>query len=710
MSTPLTYCRKIQSAGFLKSQVTSGRWMGSCCLLVGLMILFSRSANAQDKGTSIDLPLRRVVLFNAGVGFFERQATVEGPVEAELRFRTEDINDLLKSMVVRDPTAEQSVTVTYGSKDPVTKALRSFAIDLTDDPTLTGLLQQIRGEKVEVRAPERLEATVVGVETHEQKVDDAVITVEYVNLLTEAGLRRIDVSTIAGIRLLNPKLQSELNQALAVLATAHSKDKKTVRVSFPGKGKRSVRVGYVQEAPIWKTSYRLVLEEDKTAHLQGWALVENTSDEDWSNVSLQLVSGRPIAFTMNLYDPLYLQRPVVELELFSSLRPPIYERALAKRSTAKAAPQAPETRRAGAAVATEQGAADSARGGFGMGGNNVGRFLLGGPTMSQAAEVGELFQYAIDSPVTLARQRSAMLPIVAATVEVEKLSIFNPGENVKHPVNGLRLKNTTQLHLMQGPITVFDDKTYAGDARIMDMAPGEERLIGYALDLDTDVSKEGRPGRATILSVKIVRGLVESQRKYRRSVRYVIRSVGDKEKTVLIQHPRDQRWKLVEPDTAVETTPSEYRFAVRVKPGKTVALLVSEEMVQREQIALSDLNERTIQMFVQATSVSEQIKQALRDIARRKAEIAQLENQKKQLEAEVATIEKEQARIRQNMQAIGRSSTLYNRYVQKFSNQEDRIESLQEKLRALSIEIDKRKAQLASYLENLVLGDQKTGQ
>src|SRR5207245_3009607 len=127
------------------------------------------------------------------------------------------------------------------------------------------------------------------------------------------------------IKLLDPVLDGELRKALELLATSHDSQRKPVVLAFTGKGKRAVRVGYILETPVWKTSYRLALDPKEKPFLQGWAVVENTTDEDWKNVSLALVSGRPISFIQDLYQPLYATRPVVVPELFASLRPPTYE-------------------------------------------------------------------------------------------------------------------------------------------------------------------------------------------------------------------------------------------------------------------------------------------------------------------------------------------------------------------------------------------------
>ena len=165
-------------------------------------------------------------------------------------------------------------------------------------------------------------------ETRKKQVgENTFIDVDILNLLTDAGLRAVPMDTISTLKLTNEKLDAELRKALALLASAHATDKKSVELSFIGKGERRVQVGYIQEAPVWKTTYRLVLGDDKSDDkplLQGWAIVENTSEEDWNNVNLSLVSGRPISFVMDLYQPLYVPRPEVQLDLFASLRPQTY--------------------------------------------------------------------------------------------------------------------------------------------------------------------------------------------------------------------------------------------------------------------------------------------------------------------------------------------------------------------------------------------------
>src|SRR5216684_9306137 len=277
------------------------------------------------------LPVTGCALFSSGVGYFERTGEVEGNSRVDLTFPVTDINDLLKSMVLQDLGGGHIDAVSYESHDPIDKTLKSFAVDLTRNPSFGQILNQARGEKVEVvqqqaaNQPGTLTGTVVGVEKQKQAAGkDAVIENEVLNMWCAEGLRSVKLTEVQRLRFLNPVMETEFRKALDVLSLSHDTQKKAVSLSFMGEGKRPVRVGYVVESPIWKTSYRLVLKEDGKPYLQGWAVVENPSDEDWKDVRMSLISGRPISFQMDLYTPLYVPRPVVVPELFASLRPVAY--------------------------------------------------------------------------------------------------------------------------------------------------------------------------------------------------------------------------------------------------------------------------------------------------------------------------------------------------------------------------------------------------
>ncbi|HEV3257858.1 MAG TPA: DUF4139 domain-containing protein, partial [Gemmataceae bacterium] len=442
-----------------------------------------------------ELPIAKAVLFSSGVGYFQREGEVEGNARVHLSFPVQDINDLLKSMVLRDEGGGHISAVSYDSREPAAKALKSFSVDLSSNPTYGQLLNQARGEKVEVMLrqsaatePGAANGTVIGVEQKRQAVGkEGIVEVAMLNLWCGDGMRSVHLADVQRVHFMNPVMEREFRRALDVLATSHDTQKKAVSLTFSGEKRRRVRVGYVVENPIWKTSYRLVLGKKDKPFLQGWAVVENTTDEDWNNVRMTLVSGRPVSFQMDLYQPLYVPRPVVVPELFASLQPRTYEGGFgmmggAGMGTPRAEAMPPPTEDADKAK-DDQGRPAVLGGLRRMRANRekAAEEKLGlaesVASAATATKLGDFFQYVIDQPVSLPRQKSALLPIVNKDIEGTRVSIYNASTHPKFPMLGLKFKNTTGLHLMQGPITVFEGASYAGDAQILDIQPKDERLL-----------------------------------------------------------------------------------------------------------------------------------------------------------------------------------------------------------------------------------------
>src|SRR5215213_1960784 len=308
----------------------------------------------QDLKPAVTLPITRVVMFNSGVGYFSRSGEVDGDARVDLTFQEADVNDLIKSMVLEDFGGGRVAAVSYDSREPIARTLASFSINLNGETSFASILQQARGERVEVTTtptaanqPGKITGSIVGIETQAAPggPNQPAVPVAVLNLWCAEGMRAVKLTEVQQLRFLNPVIESEFRRALEVLALNHDAAKKAVSLHFAGDGKRRVQVGYVVEAPVWKTSYRLVLDAEGKGgkpYLQGWAVIENPTDEDWTGVRMALISGRPISFKMDLYNPLYVPRPTVEPELFASLRPPTYDGGFARRNRAEAVDKAIE--------------------------------------------------------------------------------------------------------------------------------------------------------------------------------------------------------------------------------------------------------------------------------------------------------------------------------------------------------------------------------
>ncbi len=688
------------------------------------------TADAAGKGEgdpkqSVSLPIKQVVLFNSGVGYFGRTGEVDGEARVDLTFPESDINDLLKSMTLQDFNNGHISAVSYDSHEPVDRTLASFAIDLNGAPTLANILGQARGEQVEVvmnttvtTQPGTIKGTILGTELQKVPVGTAQLDCTVLNVSTTEGFRAVKMMDVQRVRFLNPLLEAELKRALDTLALSHDSAKKAVSIQFSGEGKRKVKVGYVIEAPVWKTSYRLVLDADKKPYLQGWAIVENPTDEDWTGVKMGLVSGRPISFKMDLYNPLYVTRPTVEPELFASLRPPAYDGGFAQNRNAQALRFSPadptaasslpkngrDEKRAEAGKKQDQAidklqeaipkADESAalrRSVRAHEREDIANIVQqqmdssGVQSSATAAKLGDSFQYGIKHPVSLARQKSALLPIISDDIEGTRVSIYNPAVQAKHPLLGFRFKNSTKATLPQGPITVIDANVYAGDSRIQDTSAGDERLLAYAIDLGTEVIPQNTANSGNIVSVKATKGIIRTTRRQREEKVYKISNKSDTDRVLVIEHPNrtNQQFKLVETAKPVEETAGLFRFDVKVAAKQSAEFKVTEERDFGEEVSLTNTADDTVRFFISLKEASPKLKEMLGEALKKKGSWDTVRRELQQVQADLARITADQDRIRKNLRETPEKAEVYAKYLTKLSDQEKELDALTDKQKKL---------------------------
>ncbi len=309
----------------------------------------------------------------------------------------------------------------------------------------------------------------------------------------------------------------------------------------------------------------------------------------------------------------------------------------------------------------------------------------------------------MQTPVTLRRETSAMLPIIGQTVEGQKVSIYNQAAHAKHPLNGFRLKNTTPLYLMQGPMTVFDDSAYAGDARIEDLAPGQDRLISYALDLKTEVEPKTEAAQQELVSVSLRKGVLTATEKVMEEKTYQIRNRDQRNKVVLIEHPFRSDWQLTEPSQPAERTREVYRYSVPVDAGKSASLRVREEKQIRQIVQLISSGSDVIAYYLQAKQISPKVKEALQRVTSLRDRLGQTAGRRTGLEQRIREITQEQTRIRENMGKLPQNSDLYTRYVKKLDQQETEIDKLRKEIESLKSTEEEQKRELNDYLLGLDL-------
>lgn len=704
------------------------------------------------KDSAAEIPIHKVALYSSGVGYFEHFGKVEGSAATELRFKTDQVNDILKSLVLEDLDGGKIGAAVYPSRDPVEKALRSFQVNLATDPDMTQLLQQLRGAKVKASVgAEAVEGTILGMEKRPKALSQQGVPSEVavLNILSGATVRSLYLDELTSLNLEDPELQGELSKALETLAQSRDQDKKPITLQFNGQGERRVRLGYLVETPVWKTSYRLIMPDEGSseAKIQGWAIVENQTDSDWNNVELSLVSGRPISFIQDLYQPLYVQRPVVQPEVFASLRPEKYAGAFggggfgggiagmrAGRAISRDRRQTDKGVRLGIGEMDNDSAPGEAVEQVIEGRPKVERFFNGAaaaapiaaapppgsaeyyafqapmnPTASVASaaaagELGELFQYTVGE-VTLPRQRSAMIPIVTDPIAAKRLSIYNQVTLATHPLLGARLTNTTKKHLLQGPITVFEAGAYAGDSRIDNLPPDQNRLISYAIDLEVRANVTGAGIESRIVSGKIDRGVLALMKKRVTHTDYVLANEAGKEKTVLIEHPLKPGWNLTDTPKPVEKTDTAYRFEVALVPSSTSTLTVHEEVVDQESVALLPSELLSMEYYSKTGEISEKVRTAIAKAAGMKRDLETTQREIEQQKASIQEITSEQERIRANMNSVqSQQSQYYTRLLKKLDDQETSIEKMRVEILGLEEKQKQQQKALEDFLAGLSVG------
>jgi hypothetical protein len=675
------------------------------------------------------LPVTGCALFSSGVGFFQREGEVDGDARVDLTFPVTDVNDLLKSMVLQDLSNRGHITaVSYDSHDPIDKTLKSFALDLTRNPSYGDILNQARGEKVEVvqqqaaNQPGTLTGTVVGVEKQKQPAGkDSAIEVEFLNMWCAEGMRSVKLADVQRVRFLNPVMETEFRKALEVLALSHDTQKKAVSLNFAGQGKRPVRVAYVIESPIWKTSYRLTIGEEGKIYLQGWAVVENPTDEDWKDVRMALISGRPISFQMDLYQPLYVPRPTVVPELFASLTPKTYEGGMDRDRELAAAPAPPGAPQSagpgGPAAGFGAGRGEGKKDGkqlqeelrrLSKGGEQADKakdapmnLAQGVSSAASALQLGDSFQYKIEHPVSLARQKSAMLPVVGKEIEATKVSIYNQSTHAKFPLLGLKFKNTSGMPLTQGPITVFENNVYAGDSRILDLQPNEERLLSYAVDLGTEVEALPSTSNGRLTKVKVNRGILYSTTLVHEAKTYKSKNRSQQDRLLIVEHPFRPEFHLVGALKPSEQARDVYRFEVQVPAGKSASFDVAEERDVVQTVQISNSDDQTIRYFLSQTVTSEKVKAALQRAIELKNALVKVQQELGQVQRQLKDITDDQARLRANIKELPQGAEAYKKYLDKFNKQESEIEELQDKIKKLQSEELKKRQEYDDYLGGL---------
>jgi hypothetical protein len=646
-----------------------------------------------------DIPIHEVVLYKSGVGYFERGGLLRAGESGRLDFKASDMNDVLKSLTISEQNGGKVTGLRYDSSEPLDKKLADFPFKIDGHASLALFLDQMRGAKVELKyGADTVSGTVVSGRV--VKADDKQPEREQLVALLDSGeLRMLDLGAASSIRFADPKLQVQLRDYLGVVNQSRSTDKRSIYIDSSDAKERQIDAGYMLPTPVWKSSYRLIFNDKSEPTLEGWAIVDNTTGEDWTNVRLAVVSGRPVSLISNLYEPKYVARRTVELPEDSAAAPVLYGGAVDDLKPV-AGLRLPEPMAAKSQARLGTGPLGGIMGGIASGAPISGRDFGSLIALNVAAEdLGDLFEYRFDAPVTVKKDESAMFPFLQQHIGARKLLIYSESYG-EHPMNAAELNNSTGQTLDGGPITVFDAASYAGEALVNTLKAGDKRLISYAVDLGTRVTTQFDSSREMVREIHLNRGMLTTRAAIDETKTYTIRNVDQKSKTLIIEQAQRPDYKLLGQKPS-ETTTSANRFEVKLSGDTTQKFPVAEERVYDTSTAVSSLTPNDLLTYVQNKALSDAGRRQLQQIASAKQRIADLDNQIRQLESNANTIVSDQNRVRQNIQSLNQVSGQQDQ-VQKYARQLATQEGDLAGLRDQSSDLKKQKAAEESKLNTLI--------
>jgi hypothetical protein len=668
------------------------------------MALLGLSAEAAE------LELKRVMLSAGGVGYFEYQAQVEGWETLNIPVRIDQVDDVLKSAVIFDD-AGGSGTIELQGRDSLNEIFRTMPIGPEAFDSPASLYAALKGEEVTVSEPISARGKIVSLVEETVEKDGAEITRHRMSLMTETGLVQFVLEEGRDIQFTNEALNAKVNEALTALASNRQRELRTLKITARGEGSRTVTVGFVIEAPLWKTSYRLVTGVDGKARMQGWAVIENASGADWKDVELTLVSGNPVTFKQALYDKYYVQRESVPVEVLGRVTPRRDDGSTGGDDTdweqngqgspiepAPAPPPPPAAMPAEKAMAQEDAIAVT--------GSRISDEP--GQVAAESTESATSVIFTLSNAVTAGSGQSLAVPILDRQVPAQLISLYQPYTHPTHPLSAVKLTNDTGTGLPPGITTLFDNSggntVFAGDAVLSVLPIGESRILSYAVDQKVNVdSSETRDD--VITGAKLANGVLEIQIVQRKTNSYSIKGAANEDRTVVIETPR-YNWELKSHDLSkVDATYNYLRLPVAVGAGKTEKLDVVWENVTSNVISsLDGLSSSDYAYYASTESkLPDTIRSAFARMAELRSAVDTADYQISQLDAERDRIFAEQERIRANLASVPEGSDMQRRYLASLATQEDRLTAIATERAQRTGEQTAAKQALTTYVMSLTL-------
>ena len=618
------------------------------------------------------------MLYKHGMGYIEREGKVKGNVTVSLAFRAEQMKDLLTSFYAVDLSGGKISSVQYETRDPLAKQLQDILITVPEQAALSQFLAQLKGARLSAKAGgETVAGRILGIEPLTEVVNNQAIQKGYrLVLLTDAGpIRSLDLFSIAEFSLADEALQRDLRRLLDLSLDSKYTNRKKLTLSATGQGERDLRLGYLIEMPIWKCSYRVIFDEkkkDAAPLLQGWALAENTTEEDWKDVAISFVAGNPLSYVMDLYSPYYVRRPQVPIpglqDLavdWSATSPPDLSEGLAVAEAKKASKDDAGVRARRALARTANVAqimderAAAAPGAAGGGAETQGALKAMGELMAssvgataQGVKVGELFSYDAEGKVAIPRGQAAMVPIISKPMNGRRLLYYKASFSPK-ATNAFVMRNDTDLTLEAGAITFFEGSTSLGEGILgHTLPPGSQEVVPYAVDASVDMTPQQASRREPHFKGRLVDGILTLTCVETLANTWKIVNRGKEAATLWLNQPKSAEFRLSKPEKPLKEVDNHYRFEVPLKPGETVDFAVEEKREVYEKVLLANCAEEQIRFYLAQPYLSPGAKAFLKEVGDLMAGKVALQRQISEWDQQSKRMVEEQTRLRETVKSL----------------------------------------------------------
>ncbi len=726
--------------------------------LVTLVLLTSAQAqtNHPTPKQTIQLPITRVALYKNGVGFFEHAGRVTGDQSVTIDFTSAQLNDVLQSLTALDLSGGRISGAGYNSTTPLDQQLKTLPLALSTDPSDVDFYNSIRGARVQVTGPGlsmagRLLAIDLRAQTRKNPDSSTDETTSpgqarrFLTVVSDTGtVRTLELTSATSVLLLDTALHTDVTRYLELLASTRNQGLRHLTLLDRGTGSRDLRVSYISEVPVWKSTYRILFTDSKTdqsATFQGWSVVDNTTGSDWINVHLDLIAGAPQSFLQPLSTPYYARRPEIPLPAEAQLTPQTHESGDA--TDALSAPTkipkqiemikedgAPPPQAAGVVgmAGMAGGSAGGVLGGIpraygvtaGVNGNlGADRFAGGGLSIdyAQAAQASltpqtttsafdDFFEYTLTDPITIRKNESALVPILQTKLPIERVTLWSTQQPVA--LRALWLTNASTLTLDPGSFAIVENGNFGGEGLLDPIHPGEKRLLSYAADQAVRVTESAFSNNRRVNRLQISKGVLTETSTDLAELTYDVRNAAPDPRTVILEHPLRQGWELTSETKPAETTPSAYRFRLLVPAAQTSHLHVAERHTNYEYIRLIDRTEDQLLLLLRNAKANAATLATLQPVFDAHHAVLALDEQIRAREAEIASITADQTRLRENMKALKgtpEEKALLSRYTGELNTQEDRLTTLNQQLAALRTQRTSADQDFQNKLQSIILDE-----